>query len=124
MILILTTQCNQGTLYLMRNFLNCHVPTDLIRKQALDRPYKIALRNDLGDEISYKNFHDVAMNVAKVLERRNGSGSVGVLCKDPIQMAIGIFGSWLSNKAVIPLRKSQLIFHVYFIFYNRISLAK
>lgn len=79
--------------------------TERIKQHASQNPFKIALRNELGEEISYGNFYRIVGAVGEGL-RRSGAKSVGILCKDPIQMAIGIFGAWFGNCIAVPLRKS------------------
>lgn len=77
-----------------------------IRQHASENPFKIALRNDLGEEISYGQFYKAVGAVGEGL-RRSGARSVGILCKDPIQMAIGVFGAWFGNCIAVPLRKAN-----------------
>jgi acyl-CoA synthetase (AMP-forming)/AMP-acid ligase II len=93
---------------LMRNFLNkssALLLPERIKQLSKDNPFKIAIRNEFGDEISYSRFYKAATTVAEGL-RRTGDGrkSVAVMCKDPLQMAIGLFGVWYNNSTAIPLR--------------------
>lgn len=90
----------------MRNFLNNprHLLPDRLRQLASDFPSKIALRNELGEEISHLNLYRAVCSVSSGLRRGKDVKPVAVLCKDPIQMAIGIFSSWFSNRPVVPLR--------------------
>ena len=95
----------------MRNFLNkstaLHLP-ERIKQLAKDYPTKIAIRNELGDEITYGQFYKSAAAVAEGLKRTGGaSKSVAVMCKDPLQMAIGLFGAWYNNSTAIPLRNKN-----------------
>ena len=77
-----------------------------IRKHALEQPAKIALRNELNEQITYKQLYDSALKLSGALKRHKGSEkSAAILCRDPIQMAIGVFGTWLSNRPAVPLRK-------------------
>ena len=81
---------------------------ELIRKHALDQPAKIALRNELNEQITYKQFYESALRLSDSLKRRGDiEKSVAILCKDPIQMAIGVFGAWFSNLSAVPLRKRK-----------------
>ena len=94
---------------LMRNFLNktslYHLP-ERIKQLSKDLPTKIAIRNEFGEEITYGQFYNAAGKVAEALKRTGYSGkSVAIMCKDPLQMAIGLFGAWYSHSAAIPLRK-------------------
>lgn len=78
------------------------------RKYALDQPSKIALRNEANQHITYKQLYESASNLSIGLKRRpDADRSVAILCKDPIQMAIGIFGTWLSDRVAVPLRKRE-----------------
>lgn len=80
-----------------------------IRKYALDEPAKIALKNELNEQITYKCFYESALNLSEVLKKhRDAEKSVAILCKDPIQMAIGVFGTWFSNRTAVPLRKHTI----------------
>lgn len=90
----------------MRNFLNRprYLP-ERLRQLASDSPAKIALRNELGEEISYLNLYRAVCSVSEGLRRGNDNKPIAVLCKDPIQMAIGIFAAWFSNRPAVPLRK-------------------
>lgn len=91
----------------MRNFLNRprHF-TERLRQLALECPNKIALRNELGEEISYLNLFKTSSSIAEGLRHLNDERkAVAVLCKDPIQMALGIFAAWFSNRPAVPLRK-------------------
>ena len=64
---------------------------DQIRKYALDQPTKIALRNEMNEQITYKKLYEYALGVSEGLKKRRDVGnSVAILCKDPIQMAIGL----------------------------------
>lgn len=79
-----------------------------IRKYALDQPTKLALKNELNEQITYKQLYESALILSEVLKKRaDAEKSVAILCKDPIQMAIGVFGTWLSNRAAVPLRKHE-----------------
>lgn len=81
-----------------------HLPRR-IRQLALEQPRKIAIKNELNEEITYKQFHEAAKLVSMGLNQRKTGDSVAILAKDPIQMAIGIFGTWYSNRTAVPLRK-------------------
>lgn len=80
-----------------------------IRKYALEQPTKIALKNELNQQINYKQLYESALIISEVLKKRGGDAenSVAILCKDPIQMAIGVFGTWFSNRTAVPLRKNK-----------------
>lgn len=81
-----------------------HLP-NRIRQLALDQPAKMAIRNELNEEISYKQLYDAALSVSNVIKSSENIGnSIAIMSKDPIQLAIGIFGAWFSNKAAVPLR--------------------
>ena len=67
---------------------------------------KIALRNELGGEISYAGLVGAVRSVAEGLRGFKGE-SIAVLCRDPIQMAVGIYSAWLSKKAAVPLRNQK-----------------
>lgn len=106
----LLADCNIDRGQLMRNFLNkpvsLHLP-DRIKQLAKDYPAKIAIRNEAGDEITYGQFYKAAGAVAEGLRKTNCVGkSVGIMCKDPLQMAIGLFGTWYNNCTAVPLRKT------------------
>lgn len=93
----------------MRNFLNrtaaFHLP-ERIKQLAIDFPAKIALRNEFDHEITYEQLYKSAVAVAEGLRRTGEAGSpVAVMCKDPIQMVIGLFGTWYSHSTAVPLRK-------------------
>ena len=96
-----------------------HLPSR-IRQLALDQPAKIAIRNELNEEITYARLYEMSKSVGEVLKQRNDSGiSAMIMAKDPIQMAIGIFGAWFANRAAVPLRKyfdlHKINVHVFYI---------
>ncbi len=96
----------------MRNFLNrtaaFHLP-ERLKQLATDFPGKIALRNELDHEITYGQLYKAAGAVAEGLKRTGEAGNpVAIMCKDPIQMVIGLFGTWLSHSTAVPLRKKVL----------------
>lgn len=80
-----------------------HLPSR-IRQLALDQPFKVALRDEFNNELTYQRFYEAVKSVAKGLEHGKAGKSVAILAKDPIQMTVGIFGTWLSNRIAIPLR--------------------
>jgi len=91
----------------MRKLLNkrefSHWLPEQIRQHALERGNKIALRNELDHEISYKELFKSSIALA---DRLKGSDtkSVALFFKDPIKLAIAILGTWYSNKTAVPLR--------------------
>lgn len=111
----------------MRNFLNKSASFHLlerIKQLAKDYPTKIAIRNELNDEITYGQLYKAAGTVAEGLKRTGDtSKSVAVMCKDPLQMAIGLFGAWYNNCTAIPLR-NQNIFISYLLYFLRLFLSQ
>lgn len=104
----------------MRNFLNksaaFYLP-ERIKQLAKDYPFKVAIRNEFGDEISYGQLYKSALAVAEGLKRTGDANkSVAVMCKDPLQMAIGLFGTWYNNSTAIPLRKLNEVFVGFYYF--------
>ena len=78
----------------------------LERLLQLGSSRKIALRNELRGELTYAGMLKAALSIAEGLKRVK-SDSVAVLCKDPIQMALGIYSTWLSKKIAVPLRNHK-----------------
>lgn len=87
------------------NFPNmANILPNRIRQLALTTPNKLALRNEFNEEITYGQLYKAAKSVADALNHGKACESIAIMSKDPVQMAIGLFGVWMSSRTAVPLR--------------------
>lgn len=85
---------------------------DRIRKHVSDQGQKTAIINETGKTISYSELYNSASALASNL-KHSSNKSIALLCRDPINMAIGLLGTWLNNSTAVPLRMYFLKYYLF-----------